>query len=83
MVPGDVAKPAQDTRSIDALTEKISREQQKLLFAVAKEQGLSHDRLKEIVKLFLGVDSTSDIPKANFAALLAYVEGKPTPEVTA
>lgn len=82
--PADVAAgPAVDVRSIEALGPKISRDQQKLLFALAKEQGLSHDRLKQMVKMFVGVDSTSDIPKVNFDALVAYIEGKPAPEVTA
>jgi phage recombination protein Bet len=85
MVPGDQPAPPAaltNTDSIKAIETgpKISRDQQKLLFAVAKEQGLSHDQLKVLVKQRVGVDSTSDILASWFTKLISFIEGRPDPE---
>jgi phage recombination protein Bet len=75
-------RPVTDPNSVplDKDGPKISREQQHLLFAIAKEQGIDHERLKSMVQAFLGVESTKDIPKANFDALIRFVEYRPEAE---
>jgi phage recombination protein Bet len=57
---------------------RITREQQKLMFAVAKEQKLPMEPdLRLLVRKVAGVESTGDIPKSRFDALLRRIEGKP------
>ena len=56
--------------------QTISETERKRLFPLAKEAGITTDRLKELVREHAGVESTNDIPKAKYDALLAAVKAE-------
>lgn len=78
----DDAKPA--APPADASNKKngdglISEPQRKRMWAIAKEKGVTQDRVRELVKQIAEVDSTADISKAKYDDLIAAIDVEDVP----
>ena len=65
-------KATMNPGAIDA--EKITKPQRDRMFAIATKHGVPADKLKAIVREVAGVESSNDIPRAKYDALIAAVE---------
>lgn len=68
------AKPVETVEQKKAEPEKISREQQKKLFAILTEYSIKPQKLKELLLSKLKIDSSSDIKKDQFDTVLGYID---------
>lgn len=66
------ATPAEEmpTGEGEASDTPITKPQQRLIFARARENAVSDDELKEIIRTVAGVDSTAAIPRSKLDAVL-------------
>jgi hypothetical protein len=83
-IPTDEPDPDEESheRAAEAAKPKatpkttITEPQRKRLFAVASSAGVTPERIKELMKATAGVESSNDIPKAKYDALIAAVEAE-------
>lgn len=57
----------------------ITEPQQKRLFAISKKNSLDEDTVKRIIKDIAGVDSSAEIPKAKYDAVIEAIEVEGVP----
>ena len=67
------AKPAPKRATTGA---KINDAERVRLFTIATKHGLAEARVKELVREVAGVESTKDVPRAKYDALVAAVEAE-------
>lgn len=73
-VPEAAAEEVEEVEGEVVSDDPIEEKDRRRLFAVAREHGVSNDRLKAIVREVAGVESTTKVPQSKLTEVLAAIE---------